>query len=161
MAFNGVSGKRKKPLPNWWKGKDGSEILMPSMNPPRTLTGKQVEEMIFNCLHNKSYVENQVKRYFGSTKPLDIMQKWNNDIELYKDTSAVVKPFGIEPAQTPSWKRYHAYVATEGVPIFHEDLYKKNPIRCSKKSIFDSCKGTQYYSCDHFTRKISLILSDW
>ena len=83
------------------------------------------------------------------------------DIELYKDTSAVVKPFGIEPAQTPSWKRYHAYVATEGVPIFHEDLYKKNPIRCSKKSIFDSCKGTQYYSCDHFTRKISLILSDW
>ena len=156
--------KEKIPLPNWWKAKHGSEdseILMPSMNPPRTLTGKQVEEMIFNYLHNKRYVGNQVKRYFGSTKPLDIMQKWNNDIELYKDTSAVVKPFGIEPAQTPSWKRYHAYVATEGVPIFHEDLYEKIPIRCSKKSTFDSCKGTQYYSCDHFTRKISLILSDW
>ena len=110
---------------------------------------------------NDLQLGNQVTRYFGSTKPVDIMQKWNNDIELYKDTSAVVKPFGIEPAQTPSWKRYHAYVATEGVPIFHEDRYEKIPIRCSKKSTFDSCKGTQYYSCDHFTRKISLILSDW
>ena len=47
--------KVKTPLSDWWIGKHGSEILMPNMNPPRTLTGKQVEEMIFNCLHNKSY----------------------------------------------------------------------------------------------------------
>ena len=73
---------------------------MPNMNPPRTLTGKQVEEMIFNCLHNKSYVGYQVQRYFGWTKPVDIMQKWNNDIELYKDTSAVVNPIGIKSGQT-------------------------------------------------------------
>jgi hypothetical protein len=63
--------KEKIPLPNWWKAKHGSEILMPSMIPPQTLTGKQVEEMIFNYLHNKRYVGNQVKRYFGSTKPVD------------------------------------------------------------------------------------------
>ena len=63
---------------------------MPNMNPPRTLTGKQVEEMIFNCLHNKSYVGYQVQRYFGWTKPVDIMQ----------DTSAVVKPIGIKSGQT-------------------------------------------------------------
>ena len=134
----------KTPLPDWWIGKHGSEILMPNMNPPRTLTGKQVEEMIFNCFHNKSYVAYQVKRYFGWTKPLDIMQKWNNDIELYKDTSAVVKPIGIKSGQFLSWRRYHEYVATEGVPIFHDDLFEKFPIRCSKKSTFDSCKGTQY-----------------
>ena len=140
--------RRKIPLPDWWAGKHGSEILMPYMNPPRILTGKQVEEMIFNCLHNKNYVGNQVQRYFGSTKPVDIMQKWNNDIELYKDTSAVVKPFGIEPGQNPSWRRYHEYVATEGVPIFHDDLHEKIPIRCSKKSTFDSCKGTQSISLD-------------
>ena len=41
---------------------------------------KQVEEMIYNFLHNRSYVGNQVQRYFGWTKPVDIMQKWNNDI---------------------------------------------------------------------------------
>ena len=70
-----------------------------------------MEEIIFNCLHSKSYVGYQVQRYFGWTKPVDIMQKWNNDIELYKDTSAVVKPIGIKSGQTLSWRRYHEYVA--------------------------------------------------
>ena len=117
---------------------------MPKMNPvTRTLTGKQVEEMIFNCLHNTNYVENQVKRYFGSTKPMDIMQKWNSDIDLYKNTSADVKPLGIESAQVQSWKRYHAYVAAEGVPMVHAELYKKHPIRSSKEATFDSCRGNQ------------------
>ena len=140
--------KVKIPLPDWWIGKHGSEISMPKTNPPRTLSGKQVEEMIYNFLHNRSYVGNQVQRYFGWTKPVDIMQKWNNDIELYKDTSAVEKPLGIESGQAPSWRRYHQYVATEGVPIFHDDLHEKIPIRCSKKSTFDSCKGTQSISLD-------------
>jgi hypothetical protein len=136
--------RENSPLPDWWIGKNGSEILMPKMRPPltRTLTGKHVEEMIFNALHNPSYVANQVQRYFGCTKHVDIMQKWNNDIELYKDTSAVMRPIGIESAQVPSWRRYHEYVATEGVPVFHNDLYKKIPVRSSKGSTFASCQGT-------------------
>jgi hypothetical protein len=77
---------------------------MPNMNPPRTPTGKQVEEMIFNCLGNT-------------------YSKKSDD--------------------------------------FHDDLYEKIPIHLSKKSTFDSCKGTLYYSCNHFTRKPLLILSDW
>jgi hypothetical protein len=140
--------KRKEliSLPEWWlgkPGKHGSEILMPKMNPlPRSLTGKQVEEMIYNCLSNPKYVANQVQRYVGGTKIIDIMQKWNSDIELYKDTNPVEKPLGIESAQVPSWRRYHAYVATDGVPAVHSDLLEKIPIRCSRKQIYESCLGT-------------------
>ena len=135
--------KENLQLPDWWIGNNGSEILMPKMCPPtRSLTGKHVEEMIFNALHNPSYVGNQVQRYFGWIKPVDIMQKWNNDIELFKDTNAVMRPIWIESAQVPFWRRYHAYVALEGVPIFHNDLFKKITIRSSKGSTFASCRGT-------------------
>ena len=54
----------------------------------------QVEEMpvIYNCMHNENYVEYQLRKYFGTTRPNDIMQKWNNDIKLYTGTDPVVKP---------------------------------------------------------------------
>ena len=58
----------------------------------RTPTGKQVEEMIYNFMHNENYVGYQARKYFGTTRPNDIMQKWNNDIKLYTGTDPVVKP---------------------------------------------------------------------
>ncbi len=70
-------------LPAWWIGNNGSDIVMPKFRVDGywTPTGKQVEEMIYNCMHNTSYVGHQVYKYFGTTRPNDIMQKWNNDID--------------------------------------------------------------------------------
>lgn len=130
--------KKLLELPDWWIGKNGSEIVLPKnrVEGSWTLTGKQVEEMIFNCMHNESYKGHQVQRYFGSTKPKDVMQKWNNDIRLYRGTSSVVPPLTVALKSRLGWKRYHEYVATEGVPIFHEDFDKRYPIRLSRSDTY-------------------------
>jgi hypothetical protein len=142
--------KRLLELPDWWIGKNGSEIVMPKFRLGRSWspTGKQVEEMIFNCMHNKNYTGNQVQQYFGTTKPKDVMQKWNNDIRLYRDTDPVVEPWNIKPRSKPFWKRYHEYVATEGVPIFHEDFDKRFPIRPSRSDTYfaPDKRGSRYQS---------------
>lgn len=132
-------------LPEWWIGKDGSDIVMPKRRVEGiwTPSGKQVEEMIFNFMHNKKYVGNQVAQYFGSTNPRDVMQKWNWDIKVYAGTDPVVKPLGLAPRNTLSWKRYHDYVASEGVPTFHADYDEKIPTRPSREKIYTAaaCRG--------------------
>jgi hypothetical protein len=133
-------------LPAWWIGNNGSDIVMPKFRVDGywTPTGKQVEEMIYNCMHNTSYVGHQVYKYFGTTRPNDIMQKWNNDIRLYTGTDPVVKPSFVASRNTPSWKRFHDYVATDGVPTFHDDFDRKVPIRPSQGEKFTAAanRGT-------------------
>ena len=125
-------------LPDWWIGKNGSEMVMPKnrVDGLWTPTGKQVEEMIFNCMHNTSYVEYQLQRYFGTTKPRDVMQRWNNDIRLYQGSSSAFPPIGTASRSVENWRRYHAYVATEGVPEFHKDFDERFSIRPSKGKIY-------------------------
>ena len=132
-------------LPEWWIGKDGSDIVMPKRRVEGrwTPSGKQVEEMLYNFMHNEKYVGNQVEQYFGSTNPRDVMQKWNWDIKVYAGTDPVVKPLSLAPRNTESWKRYHDYVASEGVPTFHADYDKKTPTRPSREKIYTAaaCRG--------------------
>ena len=108
-----------------------------------TPSGKQVEEMIYNFMHNKKYVGYQVEKYFGATHPRDVMQKWNWDIKVYAGTDPVVKPLGLAPRNTSCWKRYHDYVASEGVPTFHADYDEKTPIRPSREKLYTAaaCRG--------------------
>ena len=154
-------------LPPWWIGKDGSEIAMPKFRLDRnwTPTGKQVEEMIYNCMHNKNYVDYQVHKYFGTTRPKDIMQKWNNDIKLYTGTDPVVKPAFVTPRSTPSWRRFHEYVVTDGVPIFHTDFDLKVPIRPSQAENFSAASNRGILVTVLSTIDLSLIRSvrqlDW
>ena len=108
-------------------------------------SGKQVEEMIYNFMHNKNYVGNQVAKYFGTTLPRDVMQKWNNDIKLYTGTDPDNHPLSLAPRNISSWKRFHDYVKTDGVPTFHADLDEKIPIRPSKDATFTAAakRGTR------------------
>ena len=91
-------------LPDWWIGKDGSEIVMPKRRKEGNWipSGKQVEEMIYNFMHNKNYVGNQVAKYFGTTLPRDVMQKWNNDIKLYTGTDPDNHPLSLAPRNISS-----------------------------------------------------------
>ena len=126
--------------PKWWKGKLGLEIVMPEVRQQgekSSWSGKQVEEMIFNCLSNSEYINYQVDKFVGKTKALVIMQKWNSDIELFKGTSKDAKPDWVRPAQVPAWKRYCEYVATEGVPTYHDGLNAKYSVRASRQKTFD------------------------
>jgi hypothetical protein len=133
-------------LPEWWIGIGGSDIVMPNrrVDGKWTPSGQQVEEMIYNFMHNKNYVANQVKKYFGTTNPRDIMQKWNMDIKLYSGTNPIVKPLFVLPRNVQSWKRFHEYVASGGVPTFHADLDQKIPTRPSKDEIYTAAanRGT-------------------
>ena len=128
-----------------------------------TPTGKQVEEMIYNFVHNENYVEYQLRNYFGTTQPNDVMQKWNNDTKLYTGTDPVqvVKPAFVTPCSTPSWKRFHDYVVTDGVPTFHADFDLKVPIRPSQAEKFThapaSNRGTRVTMLS--TSDLSLIQS--
>jgi hypothetical protein len=104
-------------------------------------------------MHNKKYVGNQVAKYFGTTNPRDVMQKWNRDIKLYAGTDPVVKPVGLAPRNTSSWKRFHDYVASDGVPTFHADYDEKIPTRPSKEKIFTAaaCRGIREFAFNTVT----------
>ena len=141
-------------LPVWWMGKDGSDIVMPKFRPEErcwTPTGKQVEEMIYNFMHNDQYKDCQVRHYLGTTVPRHVMQKWNNDIKLYTGTDPVVRPLFVSQRSTPSWRRFHDYVATDGVPTFHTDFALKAPTRPGQAKYFDAAsdRGT-CHSCVAF-----------
>lgn len=144
-------GKSTRELPDWWTGKDGSAVLMPKfrVNGYWLPSGTQVEEMIFNFMQNENYVGYQVQKYFGSTKPIDIMQKWNNDIKLYTGSNSESKPLFVCPGNDPSWKRFHNYVQNNGVPLFHADLAEKVPVRPSKQNKFSAApnRGMHHMYC--------------
>ena len=155
-------------LPVWWMGKDGSDIVMPKFRPEErywTPTGKQVEEMIYNFMHNDQYKGCQVRHYLGTTVPRHVMQKWNNDIKLYTGTDPVVKPAFVTPRSTPSWKRFHDYVVTDGVPTFHADFDLKVPIRPSQAEKFTPSSNRGIHVTMLSTSNLSLIQSmhqlDW
>ena len=96
-------------------------------------SGKQVEEMVFNCLSNYEYKNYQVDKFVDKTKALDIMQKWSSDIVLFKETSKDTNPDLVQPAQIPAWKCYCEYVATDGVPTYHDGMKAKYSVRASRK----------------------------
>jgi hypothetical protein len=145
--------------PNWWKGKDDSEILMPvtyRKSGVSRWTGKQVEEIIFNCLQNSEYKKSQADAYFGGVSSAqDIMHKWNNDIRMFKECCTKKKPTFVTPARTPSWNRYCDYVRTEGVPEIHEELEKKYRVRLSHQNPFD-CRC--FCRCDSSFYDLFLII---
>jgi hypothetical protein len=152
----------RQELPVWWIGKDGSDIVMPKFRPEVKLwtpTGKQVEEMIYNFMHNDRYVDCQVRQFFGTTKPKHVMQKWNNDIKLYTGTDPAVCPLFVKSRSAPSWKRFHDYVATDGVPTFHTDFDLKAPTRPGQVQYFSAAsnRGT-CRSCVAFKFDLNLSL---
>jgi hypothetical protein len=131
----------------------------------QTPTGKQVEEMIYNFMHNENYVGCQARKYFGTLRPNDIMQKWNNNTKMYTCTDPVVKPVFVTPRSTPSWKRFHDYVVIDGVPTFHADFDLKAPIRPSQGETFTAASNQGISVPVLSTRDLSLIQSvhhlDW
>jgi hypothetical protein len=93
------------------------------------------------------------------------MQKWNNDIKLYTGTDPVVKPAFVTLRSTPSWRRFHEYVVTDDVPIFHTDFDLKVPIRPSQAENFSAASNRGILVTVLSTIDLSLIRSvrqlDW
>jgi hypothetical protein len=126
---SGVEGVR----PAWWQALHGDDPYMPDVcsngrfvGNRKEFTGLQLEEIIFNRLHNKAWCSKEADLYVGPARSsaVDRMRHWNmlKQKWLHQDCSGETRPDNLNTGDHLSWKRYRDFVRNGGDRAVHKEI---------------------------------------
>ena len=119
--------------PAWWKEKDGGAPLVPEIMPKKdsktrhSLSGKEMEEMIWNRYHNTKWVGKAADLFVGGGNGAaqTRMQAWDPHKRVWEGSKRnQMSQFAVIPTQHRWWRRYHDFAEHGGDPAPNPRLLK-------------------------------------